>query len=30
MDGLTAYDVAVQEDKKDVMLIIPNLKNGDL
>jgi len=30
VDGVTAYDIAVQEDKKDVIPLIPNLKNGDL
>jgi ankyrin repeat protein len=28
--GDTAYDIAVQEDRKDIIPLIPNLKSGDL
>ena len=30
INGDTAYDIAVQEDKKDVIALLPNLKNSDL
>ena len=29
-NGDTAYDIAVQEDRKDVIPLIPNLKSGEL
>jgi ankyrin repeat protein len=30
INGDTAYDIAVQEDRKDIIPLIPNLKNSEL